>query len=158
MKIRRVVPNNRKKAFEVSVGRRVYVFPYAVLDLQPTSTDRIARVYVDKELGNEGFTFLLESGREDSVHIDDVLFYNRDPSYMRDLLLYKLSVEAQKRVSASPLAKREIIRRLGTSATQFYRLLDPTNCRKSIGQMVSLLFVLDCEVRLEVRKRRRRSA
>jgi hypothetical protein len=58
------------------------------------------------------------------------------------------------RVEASPLSKREIIRRLGTSAAQFYRLLDPTNYRKSPGQLLSLLYILDCEVDLVVRARK----
>ena len=48
----------------------------------------------------------------------------------------------------------EIIRRLGTSATQFYRLLDQTNYSKSIKQMVTLLAILDCEVDLVVRRKR----
>ena len=51
----------------------------------------------------------------------------------------------------SPLSKREVIRRLGTSATQLYRLLDQTNTRKSIDKLLSLLEVLDCEVDLVVR-------
>jgi hypothetical protein len=49
------------------------------------------------------------------------------------------------------LSRREIIRRLGTSATQSYRLLDQTNYRKSIDQLLSLLHVLDCDVHLIVR-------
>ena len=55
---------------------------------------------------------------------------------MCDQLLYKLTIEAQKRVTASKLSKRELIRRLGTSASQFYRILDQTNYRKSIGQLL----------------------
>ena len=70
---------------------------------------------------------------------------------MRDTLLYKLTIEAQKRVKGSPLSKREIIRRLATSATQLYRLLDQTNYSKSIDQLLSLLYVLDCDVGLQVR-------
>ena len=70
---------------------------------------------------------------------------------MRDQLLYKLTIEAQKRVDATALSKREIIRRLGTSATQFYRLLDQTNYRKSIDQLLSLLSILGCNVDLIVR-------
>ncbi|HEX9822046.1 MAG TPA: helix-turn-helix domain-containing protein [Methylomirabilota bacterium] len=54
-------------------------------------------------------------------------------------------------MSASPLSRRELIRRLGTSATQFYRLLDQTNYRKSVDQLLSLLQILDCEVTLVVR-------
>jgi hypothetical protein len=72
-------------------------------------------------------------------------------TYVRDQLLYKLTLEAQKRVAESPLSRREIIRRLGTSATQFYRLLDQTNYGKSVDQLVSLLQVLDCEVDLLIR-------
>jgi hypothetical protein len=106
---------------------------------------------VDKELGREGFTYVLESGKEGTVHIEQVLEYNQDPSHLRDALLYKLTLEAQKRVKASPLSMREISRRLGTSATQLYRLLDQTNYRKSVDQLLSLLHVLDCDVALLVR-------
>ena len=90
-------------------------------------------------------------GRQGTVHIEQVLEYNKDPDHLRDQLLYSLTIEAQKRVGASLLSRREIIRRLGTSATQFYRLLDQTNYRKSVDQLVSLLQILDCDVRLVVR-------
>ena len=80
-----------------------------------------------------------------------MLEYNQDPGYLRDALLYRLTIEAQKRVQASTLSKREIIRRLGTSATQFYRLLDQTNYRKTIDQLLSLLHILNCDVDLVVR-------
>ena len=151
MKIRSVTYNNRKKAFELRSSTRSFVYPYANLDPQPTADDRIARVFVDQELGREGFTYVLESGEQGTVHIEQVFEYNQDPGYWRDLLLYKLTIEAQKRVGASPLSKREIIRRLSTSAAQFYRLLDQTNYRKSVDQLLSLLRVLDCDVDLVVR-------
>ena len=151
MKIRSVSHNNRKKGFEVKTSSKTLWFPYAKLELRPSPEDRITRVWVDKELAREGFSYSLESEQEGTVHIDQVLEYNQDPTYLRDLLLYKLTIEAQKRVEASPLSKREIIRRLRTSATQFYRLLDQTNYRKSVGQLLSLLQVLDCDVDLVVR-------
>lgn len=109
-------------------------------------------MYVDEELGHEAFTYELASGEEGTVHIDQVLDYNRDPRYLSDLLLYKLTLVARERVERSRLSKRELIRRLGTSAAQLYRLLDPTNYAKSIDQLVALLSVLDCEVDLIVRK------
>lgn len=64
-----------------------------------------------------------------------------------------MAIEAQKRIEKSPLSKRETIRRLRTSATQLYRLLDQTNYRKSIDQLLSLLHILDCDVDLLVRNR-----
>lgn len=151
MKIRVVSQNNRKRAFEVGTWRQSFLFPYSKADPPPTAKDAVVEVSVDTELGREGFTYRLASGRGGSVHIEQVLEYNQDPSYMRDLLLYRLTIEAQKRVDASALSKREIIRRLGTSPSQFYRLLDPTNYRKSVDKVLFLLHVLECDVDLVVR-------
>ena len=146
MKIRKVTPNNRKKAFEVKLSNRTLPLPYAKTKPQPSRKDPVVRVFVDKELANEGFTFVLESGKEGTVHVEQVLEYNQDPRYLRDALLYKLTIEAQKRVEESPLSKRELIRRMGTSAAQFYRILDQTNYRKSVDQLLALLHVLECDV------------
>lgn len=106
-----------------------------------------------EELGGEGFTYRLAAGGEGSVHIDQVLEYNEEPGYLRDLLLYELTLEAQKCLKASSLSEREVIRRLGTSPAQFYRLLDQTNYRKSVDKLLSLLQVLDCDVELVVHQR-----
>lgn len=151
MKLRSVSCNNRRKAFVVKTSARSFVFPFAKADPRPTDRDPVSRVRVDPEAGREAFTYALKSGREGTIHVDAVLEYNRDPAYYRDVLLYRLSVEVQKRVVASPLSRREMIRRLGTSPSQFYRLLDPTNYRKSVDQMLTLLRVLDCDVDLVVR-------
>ena len=151
MKIRRVTHNNRKRAFQIRTSSKELHFPFVRSDPTPTPENPVANIFVDSDLDREAFTYSLESGQEGTVHIDQVLEYNQDPGYMRDALLYKLTIEARKRVDSSPLSKREIIRRLGTSATQFYRLLDPTNYRKSIDQLVALLNVLDCEVDLVLR-------
>jgi len=151
MKIRSVNANNRKRAFEVKTSRQGFLFPYTKADPPPTTQDPVIEVSVDEELGREGFAYRLASGLEGSVHIEQILEYNQDPGYMRDLLLYRLTIEAQKRVAASALSKREIIRRLGTSPAQFYRLLDSTDYRKSVDKILLLLHVLDCEVALVVR-------
>jgi hypothetical protein len=151
MKIRSVKFNNKRKNFEVGASGKTYVFPYAKARPTPRSDDPVVGVYVDKELGGEGFTYELQSGKTGTIHEEQVLEYNRDPNYLRDLMLYKLTLEAQRRIAHSPLSKREIIRRLGTSATQLYRLLDQTNYQKSLDQLVSLLQLLECDVDLVVR-------
>ena len=151
MKVRSVAANNRRKVFEVRVGVKVLPFPYSKAEPAPDSGDPVVRVAVDEELAREGFVFDLRSGRSGTVHVEQVLEYNQDPSYLRDLLLYKLTLEAQRRVADGLLSKREICRRLGTSATQLYRLLDQTNYGKSVDQLLRLLRVLDCDVDLVVR-------
>jgi hypothetical protein len=154
LKIRKVAVNNRKKAFEVTTSdKRTLPYPYARLERAPEPSDPLDEVFVDAELAEEAFTYRLASGHEGTVHLEQVLDYNRDPDYLRDLTVYELTLQARERVERSDLSKREIIRRLGTSATQFYRLLDPTNYRKSIGQLIALLEILDCEVELVVRER-----
>ena len=110
----------------------------------------VSKAFVDPELGNEAFTYGLDDGREDSVHVDEILEYNKDPNYMRDMLLYRLTLEVQERLKESRLSRREIIRRLGTSASQFYRLLDQTYYEKSVDQMFALLTVLGCRVNVTV--------
>lgn len=153
MKIRHVTLNNRRKAFEVRLGQRLLPYPYAQADPRPSGGDAVQRVGVDHETGREAFWYELSSGTRGFVHVEQVLDYNRDPSYVRDQLLYRLTLEAQRHTARSPLARREIIRRLGTSAAQFYRLLDQTNYRKSIDQMLALLQVVGCNVDLVVRQR-----
>ncbi|HEY3306063.1 MAG TPA: hypothetical protein VGL70_21285 [Candidatus Binatia bacterium] len=153
MKVRSVSFNNKRKDFVVKASGKTYAFPYVKARPSPTSDDPVAQVYVDKELGGEGFTYKLQSGKTGTVHVEQVLEYNRDPNYLRDLMLYKLTLEAQRRIAESPLSKREIVRRLGTSATQLYRLLDQTNYQKSVDQLVSLLQLLECDVDLVVRKK-----
>lgn len=146
MKIRSLKVNNHRKIFEVRTYKERYDYPFALLETRPTEKDRIAKAYVDPELGNEAFTYELESGTEDSIHIDRVMEYNSDPGYMRELLLYQLTIEAKKRFESSPLGVRELARRLGTSPTQLYRILDETNYRKSIDRVFELLAVLQCRI------------
>ena len=157
MKIKKVFPNNRRKVFEVIVNGKSLLFPYARLAVRPEADNRVIKAFVDPELGNEAFTYTLARGQEDSVHVDQILEYNRDPNYIRDLFIYKLTVEAQKCLAASSLSRREIIRRLGTSASQFYRLLDQTNYKKSVSQLLALLNLLDCEVELVVKQKNSRT-
>ena len=134
------------------------LFPYAKADPPPTVEDRIVEVTPDPELGREGFTYRLESGAEGSVHIDSVLEYNEDPAYMADLALYRLSQEARAWFDSSGLSAREVARSLGTSPTQLYRLLDPTNYTKSVRQLMALLYLLGCDVEVEVKERTPRAA
>ena len=152
MKIRSVRANSRKRVFQLATWRQRYEIPYFKVDPVPSPSDPVVAVTVDPELGAEAFTYELASGAEGTVHIDQVLDHNQDPAYMRDLILYRLTLEAKQRVAEYPMSKRQIIRRLGTSPTQFYRLLDTANSRKSVDRMLELLHVLECEVDLVVKR------
>jgi hypothetical protein len=137
--------------FEVRTSTKTLAFPFSKAEPAPTAEDPVTELSVDADAGREAFSYVLHSGHTGTVHVEQVLEYNQDPTYLRDLLLYRLTLEAQKRVAKSPLSKREIVRRLGTSAAQLYRLLDQTNYRKSVDQLLALLQVLNCDVDLVVR-------
>jgi hypothetical protein len=143
--------NNRRKGFKVVIGRQDFWYPYARLEDPPVNGDRVTAVAIDAEVARQAFVYTLSDGREGDVHSGAVLDYHKDPRLVRDLLLYQLSVEAQTRVETCGLSKREIMRRLKTSAAQFYRLLDQTNIRKSVDQMLRLLAALDCYVEFSVK-------
>src|SRR5215467_11879786 len=98
MKIRRVKCNNRKRAFQIEAANRRFDFPYSKVAPKPTAADPIVSASVDPELGREAFTYVLRSGREGFVHIEQILDYNEDPTYIRDTMLYKLTIEAQKHI------------------------------------------------------------
>jgi hypothetical protein len=154
MKITKVSYNNRKKVFEMGTSKGDFRFPFAKTDPQPIQGNYVKEVFVDPELGNEAFTYVLQSGDAGSVHVDYVLEYNNDPEYLAELLLYRLTVAARDRLESSSVSKSEIGRSLDTSASQLARLLNPLNTRKNIVPLVSILHMLDCEVELVVRDKR----
>jgi hypothetical protein len=152
VKISSVKADNRRKEFILvtETGAR-YPFPYAQCAPAPRPGNRLLEVFIDGELANEAFSYRLQSGNEGSVHLEQVLEYNEEPEYLAELLLYRLSLEAGKRVDQSRMSRRQIARQLNTSVPQLYRLLDPANTGKSMKQLVALLHVLDCDVDLVVR-------
>lgn len=76
MKIRKVTANNRGREFSIVTRPGAeYSFPYSKADVPLSADDPIEHLFVDKELGSEAFTYILKSGKQDSVHIEQVLEY-----------------------------------------------------------------------------------
>ncbi len=146
----KVKHNNRRKVFEAERDGKAYTFPYSKCEIQPVSGDLVVKTYLDPEIGNEGFVYVLKSGAEGTILWDWVLSVNKDPDYLRKWALYELTVVAQDKVKAAAISKGEIRRRLGTSAAQLNRLLDQTNYSKSVDQLLRLLAVLECTVEFVV--------
>lgn len=77
MKIKYVSINNRKKCIEIETAKETFTLPFSKLRLRPSLKNRVTKICVDSELGNEGITYLLSSGEEDSIHIDAFIDYNK---------------------------------------------------------------------------------
>ncbi len=149
-KIKNVVYNNKTRAITVETSTGALDLPYSKLMLKPSSGNSIVEAYVDKELGQRAVTYQLKDGQEDSIPIEAFLEYNRDPDYMREIELYKLTIKAISLVEKSNLSKRFICRQMGTSLSQLSRLLDPTNQKKTIDQMLRLITILGAEFEIKV--------
>ncbi len=133
--------------------------PFDRVEPRPSRRDPVVRAYVDPELGREGFTYVLASGREGSVHIDSVLEHCQDPATLAEIMVHELSVEAARRLERSRIPVRELARRLGSSSEEIHRLVETTSRRKSVQRLLELLSTLGCDVRFNVTDRRsRRSA
>ena len=98
MKIASVKANNRRRAFEVTCAKGEFVFPYEKAGPRPGRDDPIVELFIDPELANEGFSYVLASGADGCVLLDWVFDYNEEPGYMRDLLVHNLTVQALERL------------------------------------------------------------
>lgn len=153
MKIQSVQFNNRRKVFILDTDKGKLEFPYACAEPRPIQGNYVREAYVDADLGDEGFTYRLQSGEEGTLHGDAVLEQNQDPDYLSELMLYHLTLALQQTIEESPLSKREIIRKARMTAPQFYRLLNPGNSRKSVGQIFRVLYALNREVEFSIHER-----
>ena len=147
MKIRRVLAHEKKKAFIVQAGAKSYEVPFSACGVVPSKRDPLLSVSVDGELGGLGFSFTLQSGREGTMLLEQVLEMHHDPEIARKRALYDLTCIAQDTAHRSKISKRAIARRLGCTPTHLYRLLDQTFYGKTIDQMVKLLSVLGVELK-----------
>ena len=152
VRLKKVTVNMRKRCFLAETKNLSYEFPFSRLELVPTIEDPIVKLYIDPELAYEGFTYVLRSGKEDSMIWDQFLDYNKDPAYENDMLLAKLTAQACRLLKQKKIRKRELARRLHTSPSQIYRLLDTTFYGKTIGQMIKLLSALDYRVEFVLKK------
>ena len=63
VKVLKASINNRRREFEIELtDRGVLTFPYHRAEPPPTRDDLIREFFIDPELGNEGVTYVLESG------------------------------------------------------------------------------------------------
>ena len=63
MKIQPVTHSSPKRSFQVKASKRLLQLPYSKVGPQPSAADPIARVFVDSELGSEGFTYSVGVGQ-----------------------------------------------------------------------------------------------
>lgn len=143
--------NKKMQSVMVNVNDKTYHLPFAKLRTKPTQLESIESIWIDEELGKQAVTYRLSSGREDSIHLDAFLDYNKDVDYLRKVKLYDLTIRCSEIIQSSEVSKREIARKMSTSVSQLLRLLDINNQTKTIDQMIRLLYCLGASVEFDIR-------
>lgn len=146
MKVSEARIDLRKKELVIKAGRRTYRYPFGLV----SADDPVTAVEADAETGNEAITCCLASGATRTIHLDDIRAHLGDAAFLREQLLYQMTLKAQQQIREKRLAKRAICRMLGTSPAQVYRLLDQTCYTKTVDQMLRLLQALGCTVTLQI--------
>jgi len=149
-KIRKATWDNKKRLIEIETAKNSFSLPFAKLMTSPTSGNPIEELYVDKELASTAITYHLKDGSVDSVPLDAFLDFNKDPDYLREAEMHRLTILANKLLKESGISKREICRRMETSMSQLARILDTSNYSKTFDQLIKLFTIMGTEVKIEV--------
>ena len=76
---------------------------------------------------------LLDNGKKDFVPFDQPLHIVENPEYVKQQTLFEVTKQLNQFIEREKVPKRELARRLGTSMSQLFRLLDTTNYRKELS-------------------------
>lgn len=153
MIIKDVQISYRKKRVTILTKNGELFLPFHKLRVPPATDNKAVDIFVDKELAKRAISYVLEDGRGDSVHLDAFLEFNHDPEYDKSIHLHKLTVKANEAFHKSALSKTDIAQRLETSRSQLDRILDTSNYKKSIDEVLKLLNVLGFKLEIKVRKK-----
>jgi len=154
---KKIEPNYRKRVLEITLqeGRatKKYSLPFAVLgNMKVHSKNRFAGISVDRELGNQGVSFVLEDGSKGDFPADFVL-YHCDPTY--DWApLNQLKKALKDKLESSQLSVRVIADALNTSPSQVVRLLEENKVSKHLIQLFRLADLAGYQIEFNLKKKK----
>lgn len=155
--IKAIKPNYRKRVLEITLreGRteKSYSLPFAVFgDKKIHPNNRILSIEVDRELGGQAASFVLEDGTKGDFPADLVL-YHCDPSYDWSPI-NQLKRALKDKLGASQLSVRVIADALNTSPSQVVRLLQENKVSKQLVQLFRLAELAGYQVEFSLKKKK----
>ncbi len=158
-KFKEIRPNYQKNVLEVTLleGRksRTYNLPFAVFRNQKIGRkNRFSSITIDRELGNQGASFVLEDGSKGEFPADLVLYYC-DPVYDWSPI-NQLKRALKDQLGKSKLSVRVIADALQTSLSQVMRLLDEHRASKQIAQLFRLAELAGYQIKFTLKKKKQR--
>ena len=156
-KFKEVKPNYRKNVLEITLLERgkakKYNLPFAVLrDKRISSDNRFASITIDRELGNEAVSFVLEDGSKDDFPADFVLYYC-DPTYHWSPI-NQLKRALKDKLGSCRLSLRVLADALNTSPSQVVRLLQENTASKQIVQLFQLAELAGYQIEFSLKKKK----
>src|SRR3989338_3734808 len=140
-KLKKIRQNYRRQVLEITLaeGRKAkkYNLPFAVFrDRKINSKNRFSSITIDRELGNQAASFVLEDGSKGDFPADFVLYYC-DPTYDWSPI-NQLKRALKDKLDTSKLSVRVIADALNPSPSQVMRLLEENKGSKQIIQLIRL--------------------
>jgi len=156
-RFKEIKPNYRKNVLGIILveGRRAkkYSLPFAAfLDKKISSKNRFSSIQIDRELGNQAVSFVLEDGSKGDFPADFVLYYC-DSTYDWSPI-NQLKRALKDKLGTSKLSVRVIADALNTSPSQVIRLLEENKVSKQIAQLFRLAELAGYQIEFNLKKRK----
>jgi hypothetical protein len=156
-KFKEIKPNYRKNVLEVTLmeGKKAkrYNLPFAVFrDKKIGRKNRFSSITIDRELGSQAASFVLEDNTKGDFPADFVL-YHCDPTYdWAPLNQLKRALKSQ--LGKSKLSVRVIADALKTSPSQVVRLFEENTGSKQLAQLFQLAELAGYQIEFNLRKKK----
>jgi len=156
-KFKEIKPNYRKNVLEITLQegkkRKSYTLPFAVFkNVKISGKNRFTSIKIDRELGDQAASFVLEDGSKSDFPADFVLYYC-DPTYDWSPV-NQLKRALKDKISTSRLSVRVIADALDTSPSQVVRLLQENKVSKQIVQLFRLAELAGYQIEFSLKKKK----
>lgn len=152
-----IKPHYRRRVLEITLreGRttRKYNLPFAAFEDKKIHTkNRFASIAIDRELGGQAASFVLQDGTRGDFPADFVL-YHCDPTYDWSPI-NQLKKALKNKIGAAKLSVRVLADALNTSPSQVARLLQEDKVSKQLLQLFRLAELAGYQIEFNLRKRK----
>lgn len=153
----KITPNYRKSVLEVTLreGAKItkYNLPFSVFENQKiNSKNRFSSIAIDRALGSQAASYILEDGAQGDFPVDFVL-YHCDPTYDWSAV-NQLKKALKGELGRSKLSVRVMADALKTSPAQVVRLLQENKASKQLLQLCRLAELAGYEIQFQLKKKR----
>ena len=156
-RFKEIHPNYQKNVLEITLqeGRKAkkYNLPFASFrDATIGRKNRFSSITIDRQLGRQAASFVLEDGTKGDFPADFVLYYC-DPTYDWSAI-NQLKRALKNQLGKSKLSVRVVAHALNTSPSQVMRLLQENRISKQIAQLFRLAELAGYQIEFNLKKKK----